>query len=429
MNNPEVPTGRRPHVVELRYSEEGLDTEQKKLLGIYKDVVVETGNVWDSLLKIGEQPVGFSRDELAGVTKRNPGYNFIFEVDQGSLGAMPYELLLAKPLAPILSSLSEAIEVTSDPDEKRYLEGTIGALRDGQYEDGMREWINNNPKIGLTVGYFQYKDRSRTEHALSAWVGIKDDDMTELATRIGDIYKRTYGSNVKVVNRAERSVIFGGDIADAPTIPGAGALPNEQGWRERHGTKITFFLNSTEKTNEEKLPITRSIWDEASEYTDDEFKTLGFKLLAAHENMHPATRHDNDEARLTNNFTYISETLCDVLAQKLSGDLIDQLISKKELRAAIPSIVSTALTLRRKGMPLNYPHMQGWATITNYMIENGGVEIDNRKLKLGSDEQMRSAILGLTERLEDIIRRGNNEDAKTLLEAYGDARVFDKLIN
>ncbi len=151
-------------------------------------------------------------------------------------------------------------------------------------------------------------------------------------------------------------------------------------------------------------------------------------MLAAHESFHPVIRHEGDDERLGNEFTFVNELLCDLLARKVSADVSD-LMTEKELRLAAPLLVSKALTLRNMGMPEDNPYMQGWTTALNYMISEGGVKIVDGKIQQGSNELVQEKIALLTKMFEDITKDGTSDDAKKIKDEYNKPEIYSQFTN
>ena len=257
------------------------------------------------------------------------------------------------------------------------------------------------------------------------WVGIKDQEKTDIAQKVADTYLSAYGRpDVRVRTRVENTTMLSGLIAHG--MPAATSLPNQSEWRDEFGSRIIFFENINRAFMEKQIPILRKVYDGASEYTDDEINQVAHKLVVAHEAFHPVTRYDNDQERLGSQYTYVNELLPDLLARKVSADLVGSLISQKELKIALPLIVSKALTRLADGAKLDDPYMEGWATALNYMIENQAATIEDGKLKLGTDDKLAESFANLTNIFEEIAKHGQESEVLEIKQKYADTSMFAK---
>jgi len=434
--NPEIQTETQPHVKKLDVDSTPLNNEEKIVFDHYKNAVLVFSQVFDAQLKMGFYPE--VDDELIRSAAEKDSrildhYSVVTKGVDGVITSIPYSIAYADAAQGAIRSLRSAIDSTTDPEQKKYLEVRARVLLTGEYKDAEKLWIQREkePLVDIAIGFYEiYLDnRFNTKYAAMAWTGIKDVEKTDTAQQLADRYLESYpyqGKRVKT--RVEKVALLSGLIADAPAIPSATSLPNQKEWRDEIGTKIIFFENVFEKAYEDSIPLFRKLTDEARDFTDDEIKELGFKMLVAHESFHPAIRRENDSHRLGSEFTFVQELLCDILAQKISWDLSGDLVTEKELKIALPLLVTKALNLKNKGMPLNNPYMKGWATALNFMIENGGVKVEGGKLKMGSDEDTRRGIQMLTAKLEDIAKDGTEQDAVDLQEKYANTVVFDQFV-
>lgn len=424
-----------PPLKNFEVDESNLSPENKQIFNIFKKAAEEFVNVYDIQKKLPFYPpeTDISNQEIRDAAQDNPDilshYNIVIKDEEG-LSTLPYEVVYAEELAPVIDALRAAAEITSNPQQKKYLEAKAQALLTGNYEAAEEAWLemDEEPVVDLAIGYYEkyMDDRLGMKFAAMAWVGIKDVDKTSEAQEISDKYVSAYGrSDLRIRSRVENTAMLSGFIATAAGLPSATSLPNQKEWRDRYGTKIIFFETVNKESTEKQIPIVRSIYDGASDYSDEEIKNVMQKLLVAHESFHPAIRFEGDEERLGREYTYVNELLPDLLARKISAGLTD-IMSEKELRLAAPLLVSKALAGQARGAPDHHPYIQGWATALNYLIENGSIDIQDRKIVINSQEKVMEGISELSNRLEDIAKQGTEQEVKEIKEKYADASVFDR---
>jgi hypothetical protein len=423
--NPEEPPQSEPSFVkkfDIPLPKDIIETE-KEMYGHLFEATTSWGGAHKNQIKDPYYPEDATDEEIILAAEQNPDifnpYTKVRKID-GRISAQAYHEIDAEVATKTAVSLKKAAELSSDPKYKNYLLTLAEAVVNGNYKEAekARAEVEEEPLFDITLGYY--------ERYMDAWLGINEIDKTNLAQGISDKYLDTQGwKGAKVRTRVDQIALLSGFIAAIPSPPSATSLPNQKEWREEFGTRITFFENSFEKSISDVIPTLRGIDNESKEYTDDEIRQISFKLLAAHESFHPVIRYNSDETRLGNEFTYVNEILCDLLSQKVSADLIGTLITEKEMRLAVPLLISKAIALKNNGMPQENGYMLGWTTVINYLVENGSIKIEYGKIKQISHQSVREGIEDLTIKFQQIAKDGTGSDAQDLKEKYNKSEIYD----
>lgn len=412
----------------------GLDPQKQQLLGIYTKATESAEPIFVKRTRSPFYQNDLSDEELKTAAESNSLiFNPYTEVvkDGEKIEAPHFGLTHANELKPLIEYINTALLTETDLEQRSYLEKTLQAFNDGDFVNPLVKYLTmeKEPLIGFTFIFAEtgMDNRFGVKYAPMAWVGILDENLTQSSQKIADDYLKASEWNGKRTRiRVDKTSMLSGFITTPPLIPSATSLPNQRELRNEIGTKIVVFETAFDELLKIRLPILRSITDKATDYTDEELRNASYKLLVAHEALH-AIRFDGDQERLGKDyFTYMNEVSRDILAQNLSSELIGETISEKELGIAFESMVSTAITLRKLGMPDKNPYMRGWATALSFMIENGGIRIENGKIVQDAREKTAEGISQLADRMVAILQNGTSENAKEIEDKYGPVSIFDQ---
>lgn len=402
------------------------------------EAVREIGKAYVRQMAVPFYPRDVSRERLEQEAQINPEifspYTFV-EGDRESLKTAPFhEHPDIRPHLEVASNhLHQAANVTPDPDFAAHLRLRAQSLLDGSYERSEAYWLRmREPVIDIVIGpYDRYKDqRFSVKYAYSGWTGSLDRIETERQQRIVDALLEAYlsvgitGSPFEkpmVRIRVDQTEVAAGLPAEMEMT--ANSLSCQMEWREKYGTKIVVLQPAfTEKFHLQKLPQVRRIIIPSirGHLSDNMLLATNAYLFDSHETAHALIRRPNDERRLGNEYTFISELSASVTGMALLPRVG---LNNMQLEGVLAVQLATAaneFASSEAGDKERDVYLQGDAVLLNYLLRRDAVSIDDSgRIGWKNIRETYTAMLTLAKELEEITTSGNINSARRLKRELG----------
>ena len=359
-----------------------------------------------------------------------------------------------KAIERIIGWLEKAAAVAENGRQRDVINSLIGYYKSGDlvdFDDYSVEWVNDTvSRVDFINGFIEtYTDPLGMKATWEALVNFKSIEASERTRIISDnaqwfednspIDDRFKKEEVKGVSaKVVTSAMLGGDTY--PATPIGINLPNADWIRRDHGSKSVTIDNITfaySKAAEGNGFNEEFMWSDYEIGLNKEYGTLTDNL---HTDLHECLGHGSGKLLpgvstdvLQAYASPLEEARADLFALYYLADpkivelglLPDTDAYKAEYYSYIMNGAMTQLTRIQPGKDIEQAHMRNRATISNWVLENGGdavglEERDGKTYLVISDYDKVRALLGeLLAEVQRIKSEGDFEAGKALIETYG----------
>lgn len=408
---------------------------------------VDTPTGGPRLPGVGFYPADMTREEFETRVRSHPGLKDEFEKPNtlirridGTLVAIPYERLYVDDLAPAAHALQEAAALVGSPSLRRYLSLRSEALLKGEYYTSDLAWLEvKDNGIDVVIGPIETYDDGLMglKASYEAAVLVKDargsraldvylrhlDGMSR-ALPVEDKYKKASvgaGNVLEIVN----VVRFGGDFnAGIKTV--AASLPNDERVIQEKGAKKQIYRNVLEAKFDAILqPIATLALakKDAALVTREAFvtnvllhelsHTLGVEYVAGSKDL-------TVRRALKERYAAIEEAKADVVGLYNLAYLRAQGVFT-DAEAEENDATYLAGILRSVRFGTQEAHGRGTAVQLNFLLREGGVQLDAKKGECSlNPKKFDAALARLARELLEIEGTGDYERAGRLLSKDGE---------
>ncbi len=393
----------------------------------------------------GYYPTDLTRDEFAAWLEAHPqdreafeGLHTVIRRDGERLVARPYSEVYAEWLEPAAAHLRAAAATTGNATLRRFLDSRAVAFATDDYYQSDIDWMDLEAPVEVTIGPYEvYEDGLFAYKA--AFEGFVTVDLPRESANlerfkallpwlernlpIDDRHKnldRGTDSPIKVVD----AVFVGGDSkAGVQTL--AFNLPNDERVREAKGSKKVLLRNVMRaKYDQILVPIADRVV--AAEQVDDVSFDAYLAEVLHHELSHglgPGTievdgRETEVRLELKELYSTLEEAKADVMGIYNILALIDRGDIAPAMRATLePTYLAGLFRSARFG--LHEAHGRGVVSQFNYLLEKGGLEVDDGgRFRVVSDA-FPGAIESLLGEMLMLQATGDYDGTATFLDTYG----------
>ncbi len=389
-------------------------------------------------------PLDMTKDEFKNWLEEHPGDREAFESNftvirrkDDGLAAIPYSEFFAEQLEPAAALLRKAAETTNDPTLGVFLKSRADAFLSDDYYQSDMDWMDLSGDIEVVIGPYEvYEDGLfGYKAAFESFVCVVDAEESAKLEKIGESldemeknlpnpeehknFDRGSSSPIKVVNE----VFTAGDTkAGIQTI--AFNLPNDERVREAKGSKKVMLKNIL-KAKYEKIymPIVKEV------LAEKELERISFDVWFTHILLHEVS-HGLGPGRITIDgtettvnkelkeiYSTIEECKADILGVYNVQFLVDRGVLPKEMEQTLYSTYVGGM-FRSIRFGIHEAHGGGMAIQLNYIMEKGGIGVDENGCFFVNDDAIREAVRGLSHDVLVIEAEGDYEGAKQLIEKY-----------
>jgi hypothetical protein len=393
-------------------------------------------------------PEDITQEELETYTLEHPEekaalYDLytIVRRDGDLLKAVPYHEVFKDKLGKVADLLNEAADLSEDEEFANYLRMRAGAMLKDDYFDSDMAWMDLAGKFDCVFGPIEvYEDRlMNLKTSYEAFVLLRDQAASEelesyiaameemqQALPVDDAFKRRkvqLGSSVGVFTQL---FVSGHSEAGSKTI--AISLPNDPRVRAAKGARKIMLRNAIDAKFQNILkPISERMIapDQLALVNGDMF----FSNVLLHEIAHSLgndyvldasgneTEITIDEA-LKEASSSIEECKADIGGLYSASVMVDKdALSEEQLREAYVTFLAGIFRTVRFGA--SSAHGVANAIAVNWLIENGGITIDDNGRYQVDFENFHAGLESLLAEILTIQNTGNYERAANLIDDYG----------
>jgi hypothetical protein len=358
--------------------------------------------------------------------------------DDKKLKAVPYNEEYKEFLEPAAKLLKEAAELTSNPTLKNFLTRRAEAFASNDYYASDVAWMDLDAPIDLTIGpYETYEDELfGYKAAYEVFVTLRDDAESAKLTKFGG-YLQELENNLPIDPKYRNpklgasspirvvDVVFAGGDGNRGVQTAAYNLPNDERVIKEKGSKKVMLKNHQEaKFKQVLVPISKMLSDPAQQ-GDISFDAF-FTHILAHELLHGIGPHNikvngkDSTVRLSLKDTYsaIEEAKADITGLWALQYLMDKGALDKQMERAM-YITYLASSFRSVRFGITEAHGKGQAMQFNYLMDEGGIKLDEAKGTFSIDfDKIKAAVSKLTGEILTLQAEGSYEKAKALLDKY-----------
>ena len=399
-------------------------------------------------------PTDLTADAFQAFIEANPdrrdeltGYFTLIRREGDEIRTVPYSQAYAEPLEQAARLLEEAADVSPDERLTRYLRLRAQAFRTDDYFDSDVAWMElGDCPIELVIGPYEvYEDELMGMKAsFEAFVTLRDPQASAQLARVSDLANdleralpveerhRNFGRGGTRPISVVYVVMTAGDTrAGVQTL--AFNLPNDERVREAHGYKLVLLRNVMEAKYEMILsPIAQRL------IVPDQLDDLSFAAFLNNTLMHETahglgpgtiTLEDGTETnvnrQLRDLYSTIEEAKADVVGLFCSQYMIENGELSREMEQ---QMYATFLGGFFRSVRFGATEAHGQANMIqfNYLLEHGGIQVNDEGLYQVNYDQIREAVRNLAHDLLTIEGDGDYEAAQQFIERYG--TVSDELL-
>ena len=407
---------------------DGVPHEKPPQAGFYPDdMTKDEFNAWVSGLSEQDKlrATGFFT-----VIRRGP---------DGKLKIVPYHEEYREFLEPAAKLLREAAELTTNQTLKNFLTKRADAFLSDDYFASDVAWMDLDAPIDVTIGpYETYEDELfGYKAAFEAFITLRDEAESAKLVKFSG-YLQELENNLPIDPRYRNPKLGAASpirVVDNVFCSGDGNrgvqtaaynLPNDEQVVKEKGSKRVMLKNVQEaKFKQVLVPISKVVMDPAqqSQISFDAF----FTHILAHELMHGLGPHNikiggrdtNVRKELKELYSTIEEAKADITGLWALQYLID----KGSVEPAMErDLYTTYLTssFRSVRFGLNEAHGKGQAIQFNYLLDEGGIKVDDAAGTYSIDtSKIKAAVRKLTTEILTIEAEGSYDKAKAMLDKYG----------
>ena len=399
-------------------------------------------------------PTDLTADDFQAFIEANPdrrdeltGYFTLIRREGEGLRAIPYSEAYQEPLERAAVLLEEAADVSPDERLTRYLRLRAQAFRTDDYFDSDVAWMElGDCPIELVIGPYEvYEDELMGMKAsFEAFITLRDPAASAQLARVSELAEdleralpveerhRNFGRGGTRPISVVYVVMTAGDTrAGVQTL--AFNLPNDERVREAYGYKLVLLRNVLEAKYQMILtPIAQRL------IVPDQLGALSFEAFLSNTLMHetahglgPGTiqmadgTESNVNQQLRDLYSTIEEAKADVVGLFSSQYMIENGELPREMEQQIYATFLGGF-FRSVRFGANEAHGRANMIQFNYLMEQGGIEVNDEGLYQVNYDRIRDAVRNLAHDLLTIEGDGDYEAAQQFIERYG--TVSDDLL-
>jgi hypothetical protein len=393
----------------------------------------------------GYYPVDMTKDELERWLADHPGDEAAFTSlttvirrQDPDLVAIPYSSAYREWLEPAAAALRRAAAVADNESLRHFLELRADAFLSDDYYASDLAWMDLDSPVEVTIGpYETYEDGLfGYKAAFEAFVTVASAEESARLERfkallpwlernlpIADEHKnfdRGSDSPIRVVD-----VVFVGGDSKAGVQTLAFNLPNDERVREEKGSKKVLLRNVLHaKYDQILVPIAERVLPaaDAGRVSFDAYMAEVLHHELAH-GLGPGKitldgRDTEVRLELKELYSTMEEAKADVMGIYDILALIDKGEIPAELRDSLePTYVAGLFRSARFGV--HEAHGRGVVSQFNYLLENGGLEVDAEGRFHAVSERFPAAIEELLNTMLMLQAKGDYEGTAEFLDTYG----------
>lgn len=396
----------------------------------------------------GFYPDDMSKDEftswLNGLSEadKNRATGFFTVIRRGADGKLkivPYHEEYREFLEPAAKLLREAADLTGNQTLKNFLTKRAEAFASDDYYASDVAWMDLDAPIDVTIGpYETYEDELfGYKAAFEAFITLRDEaESAKLAKFSG--YLQELENNLPIDPRYRNPKLGAASpirVVDNVFCSGDGNrgvqtaafnLPNDEKVVKEKGSKRVMLKNVQEaKFRQVLVPISKTVMD-SSQQSQISFDAF-FTHILAHELMHGLGPHNikvggrgtSVRKELKELYSAIEEAKADITGLWALQYLIDKGAVERSMERDLYTTY-LASSFRSVRFGITEAHGKGQAVQFNYLLDEGGIKIDQAAGTFGIDtSKIRDAVRKLASEILTIEAEGSYEKAKAMLDKYG----------
>lgn len=377
--------------------------------------------------------------------------------EKGKLTSIPYSEEYQQFLKPASEFLKEASTLVENPSLAKFLALRAESFLQNDYYESDLAWLDvtEDSKLEITIGPYEVYEDALFNYKASfeAFVTIRDFESTAQLKNFRN-WMQELEDNLPIPEELKNKelsvppivvvneIFVGGDHAGPQTA--AFNLPNDERVLEK-GCKMVILKNVQEAKFENILKSISQIVLREDQQQYVSFYTF-FTSILLHEMSHslgphnikrqPALADGESEGNLIN--STVRKELQEVHSaiEEAKADIVGmyhvKYLSEKEARLdpALKKhfyVTYLASAFRSIRFGLEEAHGKGQALQLNYLIDEGGLEYDEKTERFGVNfGKIEEAIKKLTAKILLIQEKGDKQKAKELLDKYGINREYTK---
>ena len=355
-----------------------------------------------------------------------------------TLVMVPYSREYREWLEPASALLKEASHLATNKSLRKYLASRAEAFLSDDYYASDVAWMELDSPIDLTIGpYETYMDELfGYKAAFEVFVTLRDEAESAKLAKFGT-YLQEIENNLPLdpKDRNPRlgfmapirvvDVVYTAGEGNRGVQTAAFNLPNDERVIREKGSKRVMLKNVQEaKFNKVLKPIAAVVLDppEQADVTFDAF----FTHILAHELMHGLGPHSirvggsetNVRKELKDLYSAIEEAKADITGLFALQYMIDHGIVDKTMETQMYTTFLASM-FRSMRFGISEAHGKGVALQFNYLVEKGGVVIDDTRGTFRIDRQkIKDAVQQLASEILRLEAGGSYEKAKIMLDTY-----------
>ena len=305
--------------------------------------------------------------------------------EKGNLVATPYSQEYKELLGILSTNLGYLGETLRAPEDASYYQKLSQAIAKGDYEEAKRIAIEMDPKIKIEIGLDRYRDQLMgAKDVFWAFMGMKDDEKSEIAQRLANDLTTAYGTGpVKV--RVDDTLFLAGALSEGKPSFKIETDP-------KTGSMITIFSPVRRERSGTHTSILDKIYPESVHHSKEELETLSTTVMLGHELAHPYFNRTHERHSLGGKFAAISELYCDLFGiintQKLKG----KSVSEETWKLLIPHVVASCVQKYQqlKDNKMMRAYFEGAVILFNNLLEKGVINFEGKELKFDEEEFLKA---------------------------------------
>jgi hypothetical protein len=389
-------------------------------------------DAWLNTLPAAEQTR--ARGFFTAIRRTAPGAASPFQ-------AVPYSLEYQPELLELSRLLTEAAALTAQPSLRRFLTARAEAFLSNDYYASDVAWMELDASIEPTIGPYEvYEDEwFNYKAAFEAVITLRDAAETARLARFGgelqdiedhlpiDPGYRNPAVGTLVPIRVVNVVVTAGD-ANRGVQTAAFNLPNDERVLREKGSKSVMLRNVQQaKFSQVLLPIAAVALgpEDRGRVSFEAF----FTHILLHELMHGLGPHDIDvdgsrttvRQALRETYSPVEEAKADIAGLWAVGYLIDKGVIERQIGDSLyHTFLASAFRSIRFG--INEAHGRGVAMQLNYLVDAGGVRVNEDGTFGVVADRFTAACEALTGEIMTLQARGDRRRAAALVASLGVVR-------
>ncbi len=392
-------------------------------------------------------PDDLSREELMVAAKRNSKllspYTIVKREKNRKLIAVNFRDEYKKEHDRMVELLVLASKTTKEKRLSWYLSRIATYLNKGDFDSIMKTFLTTqNTNIDILVGPIEsYNDsfmgvKKSYQYSLRVLRNqetMEVSEMMRIVQKLGILKpSKSVAAKLnmeKVKIRVDDVLMFAG--RQAGSMPSSTNLPNQPEWVAKYGTKIVVYHNALIKKFETQLKgYLKNISKFDPKRTKDAMSQANYRLIVLHEIAEGVVKYNGMENRLGEYIDVIRELNADIFGVRSAKyHVLNGLISIEQYNELLVAFLVFAINVchKAKKEPSIMVYARGFHVAFNYFVKSKSISfkgntmsIDFAKLSIDID-LLSSTVVG-------ILEKGTSDDARKLLDKWGDESIVEKLI-